>query len=64
MRYWSTGPLANRDATAQMQHKIASGNQSGRMLKWRVAQQESPRVRAFVFGPVLKVFTPRFSNGS
>ena len=32
MRYWSTGPLAHREAAAEMQREIAAGNLSNTMM--------------------------------
>ena len=44
MRYWSSGPLANRAAAAEMQRKIVAGNQSETMLKWGLALRDSNTV--------------------
>src|SRR5215211_4113867 len=44
MRYWSTGPLANGEAAAELQREIALGNQNGTMLKWGLALRESNTV--------------------
>ena len=44
MRYWSTPPLANREAAAQLQSEIAHGNESNAMLKWGLALRDSNRV--------------------
>ena len=41
MRYWSSGPLANRDAAAAMQREIAKGNENNTMFKWGLALRES-----------------------
>ena len=41
MRYWSTGPLAHREAAAEMQREIAAGNLSNTMMKWGLALRES-----------------------
>ena len=41
MRYWSSGPLANRDAAAAMQREIAAGNENNTMFKWGLALRES-----------------------
>lgn len=41
MRYWSSGPLANREAAAAMQREIAAGNQNNTMLKWGLALRDS-----------------------
>lgn len=44
MRYWSSVPLANREAAVEMQQEIASGNQNETMLKWGLALRESNTV--------------------
>src|SRR5262245_3772414 len=44
MRYWSIGPLANREAAAELQREIALGNESNTMLKWGLALRESNKV--------------------
>ena len=44
MRYWSTPPLANREAAAQLQREIADGNQSNTMFKWGLALRDSNTV--------------------
>ena len=41
MRYWSSVPLANREAACKMQQEIAAGNQNETMLKWGLALRES-----------------------
>jgi RimJ/RimL family protein N-acetyltransferase len=41
MRYWSSGPLANREAAAELQREIASGNKNESMFKWGIALRES-----------------------
>jgi len=41
MRYWSTGPLPNREAAAAMQREIAEGNLRETMMKWGLALRES-----------------------
>ena len=41
MRYWSTVPLPNREAAAELQREIAEHNESNTMLKWGVALRES-----------------------
>ncbi len=43
-RYWSSGPLANRDAAAAMQREIAASNESDKMIKWGLALRESNSV--------------------
>ena len=44
MRYWSSGPLADRDAAAAMQREIADGNHSDVMWKWGIAQRDTNTV--------------------
>jgi RimJ/RimL family protein N-acetyltransferase len=44
MRYWSSVPLANREAAAALQREIANGNQNETMLKWGLALRESNTV--------------------
>ena len=44
MRYWSTPPLASREAAAQLQSEIATGNESNAMLKWGLALRDSNRI--------------------
>lgn len=44
MRYWSSGPLANREAAAEMQRGIVAGNESETMLKWGLALRESNKL--------------------
>lgn len=41
MRYWSTGPLPNREAAAELQREIAKGNESETMFKWGLALRDS-----------------------
>ena len=41
MRYWSSGPLANREAAAALQREIAAGNESNSMFKWGLALRDS-----------------------
>ena len=41
MRYWSTVPLTDRQAAAELQREIAEGNESGTMLKWGLALRDS-----------------------
>ena len=41
MRYWSTGPLPDRQAAAKMQREIAEGNVKETMMKWGLALRES-----------------------
>ena len=44
MRYWSTVPLPNREAAAELQREIAEGNESEKMFKWGVALRDSGSV--------------------
>jgi [ribosomal protein S5]-alanine N-acetyltransferase len=44
MRYWSTVPLADREAAAEMQREIAGGNESETMLKWGIALRDTGTV--------------------
>lgn len=44
MRYWSSPPLANREAAAALQREIASGNENNSMFKWGLALRESNSV--------------------
>ena len=44
MRYWSTVPLPNREAAAELQREIAEGNESDRMFKWGIALRDSNTV--------------------
>lgn len=44
MRYWSSGPLADREAAAAMQREIAEGNESDRMWKWGLALRDTNAV--------------------
>ena len=41
MRYWSTVPIPNRDAAAELQRDIADGNEKNSMLKWGLALRDS-----------------------
>jgi ribosomal-protein-alanine N-acetyltransferase len=41
MRYWSSGPLANREAAAALQREIADSNEKETMLKWGLALRDS-----------------------
>lgn len=44
MRYWSSGPLPNREAAAALQREIAEGNHNGSMWKWGLALRENNRL--------------------
>ena len=41
MRYWSSPPLENLEAAAELQREIAAGNENETMLKWGIALRES-----------------------
>ena len=41
MRYWSSGPLPDREAAAALQREIAESNRSDLRWKWGVALRES-----------------------
>jgi RimJ/RimL family protein N-acetyltransferase len=41
MRYWSTVPLANREAAAELQREIAASNESNTIIKWGLALRDS-----------------------
>lgn len=44
MRYWSSPPLANREAAADLQREIVDGNESEKMFKWGIALRDSNTV--------------------
>lgn len=44
MRYWSSAPLANREAAAELQREIAAGNENDSMFKWGLALRDSNSV--------------------
>jgi RimJ/RimL family protein N-acetyltransferase len=44
MRYWSSPPLADREAAAELQREIAGGNESETMFKWGIALRDSNTV--------------------
>jgi RimJ/RimL family protein N-acetyltransferase len=44
MRYWSTPPLPDREAAAELQREIADGNESDTMFKWGLALRDSNSV--------------------
>ena len=44
MRYWSSPPLANREAAADLQRAIAGDNESETMFKWGIALRDSNTV--------------------
>ena len=41
MRYWSSGPLPNREAAAAMQREIAQQNLSDAQMKWGLALRDT-----------------------
>ena len=57
-RYWSSGPLANREAAAAMRHEIADGNLKGTMWKWGLALRDSNTLIGTV-----TLFNLNLSNG-
>jgi ribosomal-protein-alanine N-acetyltransferase len=44
MRYWSTPPLADKAAAAELQREIAESNQRGTMMKWGLALRENDSI--------------------
>jgi [ribosomal protein S5]-alanine N-acetyltransferase len=44
MRYWSSGPLANREAAAAMQREIAQNNLNDTAWKWGLALRDTNTV--------------------
>jgi len=44
MRYWSTVPLVNREAAAELQREIVAGIESEKMFKWGLAIRDSNTV--------------------
>ena len=44
MRYWSSEPLADREAAADLQREIAGGNENETMFKWGLALRDSNTV--------------------
>ena len=58
MRYWSSGPLANREAAAAMQREIAEGNLKETMWKWGLALRDTNTVIGTV-----TLFNLSLSNG-
>ncbi|HEX2268407.1 MAG TPA: GNAT family N-acetyltransferase [Pyrinomonadaceae bacterium] len=44
VRYWSFGPLANREAAAAMQREIAESNLKDMSWKWGIALREDNRL--------------------
>ncbi|HEU4508260.1 MAG TPA: GNAT family N-acetyltransferase [Pyrinomonadaceae bacterium] len=41
MRYWSSGPLENREAAVELQREIADSNEKETIIKWGVALRDS-----------------------
>jgi RimJ/RimL family protein N-acetyltransferase len=41
MRYWSTVPLSDSAAAAELQREIAESNESDKMFKWGIALRDS-----------------------
>ena len=58
MRYWSTVPLANREAAAAMQREIANGNRNDTMWKWGLALRDTNKLIGTV-----TLFHLNLSNG-
>ena len=58
MRYWSSGPLPNREAAAAMQRDIAEGNRQDTMWKWGLALRETNKLIGTV-----TLFHLNLSNG-
>jgi [ribosomal protein S5]-alanine N-acetyltransferase len=44
MRYWSSGPLPNREAAAAMQREIAQHNLSDTQMKWGLALRDTNKL--------------------
>ena len=44
MRYWSSGPLQNREAAAAMQREIAQQNLSDTQMKWGLALRDTNKL--------------------
>ena len=44
MRYWSSGPLENREAAAAMQREIAQQNLSDAQMKWGLALRDTNKL--------------------
>lgn len=44
MRYWSSGPLANREAAAAMQREIVQHNLSDTQMKWGLALRDTNKL--------------------
>lgn len=58
MRYWSSGPLPNREAAAAMQREIAHHNLSDTQMKWGLALRDTNKLIGTV-----TLFNLSISNG-
>lgn len=58
MRYWAFGPLANREAAAEMQREIAENNRKDKLWKWGLALPENNRLIGMT-----TLFNMSLSNG-
>jgi len=58
MRYWSSGPLPNREAAAAMQRDIAQHNLSDTQMKWGLALRDTNKLIGTV-----TLFNLSISNG-
>ena len=58
MRYWSSGPLQNREAAAAMQREIVQHNLSDTQMKWGLALRETNKLIGTV-----TLFNLSISNG-
>ena len=58
MRYWSSGPLANREAATAMQREIAEGNLKETMWTWGLALRDTNKLIGTV-----TLFNLSISNG-
>jgi len=58
MRYWSSGPLENREAAAAMQREIAQQNLSEMQMKWGLALRDTNKLIGTV-----TLFNLSISNG-
>ncbi|HZI60322.1 MAG TPA: GNAT family protein [Pyrinomonadaceae bacterium] len=58
MRYWSSGPLPNREAAAAMQREIVQHNLSDTQMKWGLALRDTNKLIGTV-----TLFNLSISNG-
>ena len=58
MRYWSSGPPANREAAATMQREIAQQNLNNTQMKWGLALRDTNKLIGTV-----TLFNLSISNG-